>query len=65
MAVQAHPEDCPRGSRGLQTGPSQAHRIVRPDNTLRWIEARCVIFYNKQGIAQRVSASTSMLPSEN
>lgn len=58
---RAHPEDRQRVAdvrkQALRKRISEydiEYRIVRPDNTLRWIESRSIIFYNKQGIPQRV-----------
>ena len=58
---RAHPEDRERVAevrkQALRKRISEydiEYRIVRPDNTLRWIESRSIIFYNKQGIPQRV-----------
>ena len=59
--ARAHPEDRDRVAQLRQEAYCKRiseydieYRIVRPDNSLRWIESRSLILYNRAGIPQRV-----------
>jgi PAS domain S-box-containing protein len=68
-----YPEDAPRVAReireALKAGKReivQEFRIIRPDEKIRWVEARCRIFYDNPGVPTRaVSAHIDITERRN
>jgi PAS domain S-box-containing protein len=59
FADRVHPEDLPTLERGFQEAMDKRgeyhfiHRVVWPEGSIRWVEARGHFFYNEQGEAFR------------